>query len=111
MHLPVPPVDADLWMGTLQNQLLVSVERHNKLKSEILHRRSGIFTLLRRSQVGILLLLLVVSCQPLAYSQRCLAALKHHPILLEEVAMLPLGTCPQPGHDGGDKQLHMAGRP
>lgn len=30
MHLPVPPVDADLWMGTLQNQLLVSVERHKQ---------------------------------------------------------------------------------
>lgn len=91
MHLPVPPVDADLWMDTLQNQLLYS--GINKLKAEILHRRSGIFTLSRRPQVGILLLLLVVSCQPLAYSQRCLAALKHHPILLVEVAMLHLGTC------------------
>lgn len=30
MHLPVPPVDAYLWMDTLQNQLLVSVQWHKQ---------------------------------------------------------------------------------
>lgn len=83
----------------------------NKFKAGILNMRNGIFNSARRTQVGALLLLLAVSRWPPACSQGCLASLKYCSTLLEELAHATLGTCPQPGHDGGDVWLNMAEGP